>query len=64
MVKLEDLIVEEEVFDNSLISLHLKCMRMYGYILSSNQRNKKFQLRKGAIFTASFAISCVLIVSN
>lgn len=62
MVKLQELQVPEEVFQNSLISLHLKCMRSYGYIVSSQQRNKRLNLRKGAIFTASFAVSCCLIV--
>ncbi|TMW44128.1 hypothetical protein DOY81_010793 [Sarcophaga bullata] len=61
MVKLQDLQVEEEVFENSLLSLHLKCMRWYGYIVSKGQRNQRLNLRKGAIFTGSFVVSCCLI---
>lgn len=64
MVKLEDLQVDEEIFENSLISLHLKCMKLFGYIVSKEQPNQRFSLRKGAIFTGSFAVSCCLIVSE
>lgn len=64
MVQLQDLQVEEEVFENSLLSLHLKCMKLYGYIVSKEQTNQRASLRKGAIFTGSFVVSCCLIVSG
>lgn len=63
MVKLQDLQLPEEIFDNPLIGLHLRCMKAYGYITSNEQRNKRFSLRKGTVFTASFVVCCCLSVS-
>ncbi|XP_037821946.1 odorant receptor 56a [Lucilia sericata] len=61
MVKLQDLEVPEDVFTNSLICVHLKYMKLFGYIVSQKQQNKILSLRKGAIFIASFVVSCCLI---
>ncbi|KAL9915283.1 odorant receptor 56a [Glossina fuscipes] len=61
MVDIKDLQIHPEVFENPLIIIHLKSMLLYGLIVSTEQKHKRFSLRRGAVFTISFVISCALI---
>uniref|UniRef100_A0A1A9WA44 Odorant receptor n=1 Tax=Glossina brevipalpis TaxID=37001 RepID=A0A1A9WA44_9MUSC len=61
MVKIKDLQIQSEVSENPLITIHLKSMLLYGFIVSMEQKHKRFSLRRGAVFTISFVISCGLI---
>uniref|UniRef100_A0A1B0AH11 Uncharacterized protein n=1 Tax=Glossina pallidipes TaxID=7398 RepID=A0A1B0AH11_GLOPL len=62
MVEIKDLQIRPEVCRNPLIIIHMKSMLLYGFIVSTEQKHKRFSLRRGAVFTISFVISCALIV--
>lgn len=66
MIDIENFVLQKVVATNPLMRIHLRAMRIFGYIRFDNQNHKRLHCFRGVIFTVSFIlfnITQVLITS-
>lgn len=67
MIDIENFVLQKVVESNPLMRIHLRAMKIFGYILFDDQNRRRLHCFRGVIFTISFIlfnITQVLITSR
>jgi hypothetical protein len=63
MIDIEKFVLQKAVERNPLMRIHLIAMRMFGYVLTDDQKRKRLHCFRGVVLSVSFVLFNVTQVS-
>lgn len=60
---LQEFRIDPEIFENRILSFHLKPMRLYGFVIGTNQKYELWHYFRGIFFTLTLIYADYLGVS-